>query len=116
MTQHRFDFDPPFCEKDKEVKNWVEQHNQQVITSARTATIPLGSLLSALDGGEAKSNAVYLLRGVLSQHLRKSTGSGASRFKRGFLQALRGEICMKKTSQDPAFTLRDVLIKLHTTP
>jgi len=112
MTQHSFDFSPRPNEEAKEIQKWVERHNQQAIMASRTSSIPPGSLLGAIDRREAKSNAVYLLRGVLAQHLRRSAGSGALRSQ--FLQALRGEMAIKKTAQDPALTLRHILIKAQT--
>lgn len=111
MTQYHFDFPLKSDEEAKEIQKWVEQHNQQVIRTARTSSIPPGSLLGALDRREAKSSVVYLLRSVLSQYLRKSTGSGLLSFKKGFLQALRAEMAVKKTARDPAFMLRHILIK-----
>jgi hypothetical protein len=111
MTQHSFDFTPPPKENAKEIQNWVDQHNHQVMGAAQTTSASLGSLLSALNGSEAKANAVYLIRGVLGQILRKNSGPGAHVFRRGFMLALRAEIKMKKSSQDPALALRDVLIK-----
>lgn len=115
MKQHSFDFAPLPIEGSKETQQWVDHHNQQVTAAARIPSIPPSSLLSAIDGTEAKSNAVYLLRGVLSQILRKSSSAGTPIFKRQFLQGLRAEIQIKKTSQDPAFSLRNVLISTHPT-
>jgi hypothetical protein len=111
MTQHLFDFDPKPTEEAKEIQKWVEQHNQQVMIAARTFSIPPGSLLGAVDRAGAKANAVYLLRGILSQYLRNSMRPGSFPSKAGFLHALHGEMAVKKTSQDPAFTLRNILIK-----
>ena len=116
MTQYHFDFPLKRDEEAKETQKWVEQHNQQVIMAARTSSLPPGSLLSAIDRREAKTNAVYLLRGVVNQHLRKSTASGLLSFKKGFLQALRGEIAVKKTAQDPAFMLRHIFLKTRPAP
>jgi hypothetical protein len=115
MSQHSFDFAPPVNEATKEIQRWVEQHNQQVASSSQTIQFGPGSLLSALDSREAKANAIYLLRTSISQCLRKSMVPGIVPFKRGYMQALRGEILTKKSSQDPAFTVRNILIKLHTT-
>jgi hypothetical protein len=114
MSQTSFDFAPKPNEEAKEIQLWVERHNQQVMAAARSSSLPPGSLLSALDGTEAKANAVYLLRGVLGNNLRKSMGSGQLSPKSGFLQALRGEIAVKKSTQDPALTIRNILIKAHT--
>lgn len=116
MTQHHFDFLPPPDTASKEIQKWVEQHNQQVIAAARTASSVPGSLLSALDAREAKANAVYLLRSVLGQQLRRSLGAGGTSsflLRKGFLQALKAEINVKKTSQDPAPTVRHVLVRTH---
>jgi hypothetical protein len=112
MTQNCFDFSPKPNEEAKNIQEWVEKHNQKVIMAARAPSIPPGSLLGAIDRGEAKANAVYLLRGVLSQCLRKSMGPGEVT-KKAFLEALRGEISVKKTTRDAAFALRDILIKTH---
>ena len=112
MTQHSFDFAPPPRENDQEIQKWMEKHNQQVASAARIAPASSGSLMSALNRTEAKSNAVYLLRGSLSQILRKSMGPGMHSSKRGFLKAIRGEMAMKKSPQDPAFILRDILMKM----
>ena len=112
MTQHSFDFALQPRENDQEIQKLMEKHNQQVLIAARTSTISSGSLMSALDRSEAKSNAVYLLRGALGQILRKSMGSGMHPSKRGFLKAIRAEMTMKKSPQDPAFTLRDILMKM----
>lgn len=115
MTQQSFDFIPPVNETAKEIQRWVEQHNQQVVSSSQAIQYNPGSLLSALDSREAKANAIYLLRTAISQCLRKSTVPGIVPFKRGYMQALRGEILVKKSSQDPAATIRNILIKIHTT-
>ena len=113
MTQHSFDFASKPNQEAKDIQEWVEKHNQKVIMAARVPSLPPGSLLGAIDRGEAKANAVYFLRGVLSQYLRKSMGPGETA-KAAFLQALRAEISVKKTTEDAAFTLRDILIKTHT--
>lgn len=113
MTQQSFDFTPQPNESDTEIRKWVEHHNQQVIVASQNVNVSPGSLLSALGSGEARANAVYLLRTVLGQHLRKSMVPGIVPFKRGFLQALRGEMTIKKTSQDPTYTIRNILIKMH---
>ena len=113
MTQQSLDFAPILREHDQEIHTWVNQHNQKVAAAARTATHTSGSLLVALDASDAKQNAVYLLRGVLGQVLRKSMGAPASPSKRLFLKALRAEISMKRSSQDSVFTLRDVLMKTN---
>jgi hypothetical protein len=115
MTQQSFDFETHTDENDKEIQRWVEQHNQQVMLASGTPKISPGSLLSALDGSEAKANSVYLLRTVLGQCLRKSMVPGVVPFKRAFMQALLGEISVKKSSQDPCFTIRNILVKTHTT-
>lgn len=115
MTQNSFDFLLQPSQEAKETQKWMEHHNQQVAAQAHTSSVPPGSLLGAINGGEAKSNAVYLLRGVLNQQLRKSMGSKSSSLKRGFLQALRGEMSVKRTNQDPAYTVRDILIKMQLT-
>lgn len=114
MTQQRFDFAPPPHEEAKDIQKWVEQHNQQAIIASQIPNTSPGSLLSALDKGEAKANAVYLLRGILGQCLRRAIPLEASSFKKGFLQALRGEMAIKKTNQDPTLILRDILIKIHS--
>lgn len=113
MTQTSFDFILQQSQEAKEIQKWMEHHNQQIAAQAHTSTTPPGSLLGAINGGEAKSNAVYLLRGVLSQQLRRSMGSKSLFLKKGFLQALKGEMSVKKTNQDPAYTVRDVLIKMQ---
>lgn len=41
-------------------------------------------------------------------------GSGTVSCKVAFLQAMKGEMAVKKTSRDPALTLRDILIKMRT--
>lgn len=115
MTQQSFDFAAPSNENAKEIQRWVEQHNQQVMVASGVPNISPGSLLSALDGNEARVNSVYLLRTVLGQCLRKSMVPGVVPFKRGFMQALRGEISIKKSSQDPTLTIRNILVKIHTT-
>jgi hypothetical protein len=115
MTQHSFDFTTQINEKDKEIQRWVEQHNQQVVAAAQMPQVSPGTLLSALDGNEAKANSVYMMRTVLGQCLRKSLVPGVIPFKRRFIQVLRGEITIKKSSQDPAFAIRNVLVKLHST-
>ena len=112
MTQQRFDFASPPNEEAKDIQKWVEHHNQQTMMAAQVPSSPPGSLLSALDEREARVNAVYLLRGILGQCLRKSMLPKASSFKQGFLQALGGEIAIKKTNRDPALILRDILIKM----
>lgn len=111
MTQNSFDFISQPNQEAKEIQKWVERHNQQVIAQASTPSTPPGSLLGAIHGGEAKSNAVYLLRGVLGQQLRKSMGSTSLNLKKGFLQALKGEMTLKKTNQDSAQILRNILVK-----
>jgi|GEM_PF-2338857 len=113
MTQTSFDFMSQPSQEAKEIQKWMENHNQQVIAQASTISTPPGSLLGALNGSEAKSNAVYLLRGVLGHQLRKSMGSSSFTLKKTFLQALKGEIVVKKTSQDIAQTIRNVLIKMQ---
>jgi hypothetical protein len=113
MTQASFDFISQPNREAKEIQKWVEYHNQQVIAQASTSSAPPGSLLGAINGGEAKSNAVYLLRGVLGQQLRKSMGSSSLSLKKGFVQALKGEITLKKTNQDTAQIVRDILIKMQ---
>lgn len=113
MTQTSFDFLLQPNQEAKEIQKWVEHHNQQVIAQVSSTSKPPGSLLSAINGGEATSNAVYLLRGVLGQQLRKSMGSSSSFLKKGFLQALNGEITLKKTNQDTAQIVRDILIKMQ---
>jgi hypothetical protein len=115
MTQSSFDFAQTPNLEAQEIQKWVEKHNHEVISAARAPTAPPGSLLGAIDSADAKANAVYLLRGVLGQILRKSMGAGPSPFKRAFLQTLRAEISVKKTSQDPALILRDILLKAYTT-
>ena len=112
MTQHSFDFAPQPRENDQEIQKWMEKHNQQVASAVRTSPASSGSLMSALDRSEAKSNAVYLLRGALGQILRKSMGPGMHSSKRGFMKAIRAEMTIKKSSQDPAFILRDILMKM----
>ena len=67
MTQHSFDFGSKPDEEAKHIQEWVEKHNQKVIMSARVPSLPPGSLLGAVDRGEAKAKAVCFLRGVLSQ-------------------------------------------------
>lgn len=114
MTQSSFDFAPLANKEAEETQKWVDQHNQQVIKLAQTSFIPPGSLLGALDATEAKTNAVYLLRGVLGQTLRKSMGPNTLSFKKGFLQSLKAEMSIKKTSRNSALTLRDILIKTHS--
>lgn len=113
MTQASFDFIPQPNQEAKEIQKWVESHNKQIITQANTVNIPPGSLLGALNESETRSNAVYLLRGVLSQQLRKSMGSSSFVLKKTFLQSLKGEMVVKKTSQDIAQTVRNVLIKMQ---
>ena len=113
MTQTSFDFVLQPSQEAKEIQKWVEHHNQQVVAQAHTSSTPPGSLLGAIHGGEAKSNAVYLLRGVLGQHLRRSMGSRSLFLKKAFLQALMGEMSVKRTNQDPTHTVRDVLIKMQ---
>lgn len=113
MTQISFDFTLQPNQEAKEIQKWVENHNQQVITQASVASTPPGSLLSTLNKSEARSNAVYLLRGVLSQQLRKSVGSSSFALKKTFLHSLKGEMIIKKTSQDIAQTIRNVLIKIQ---
>lgn len=115
MTQHSFDFINPASENNKEIQRWVDQHNQQVIAASQSPNVSPGTLLSALDSHEAKANSVYLLRTILGQTLRKSLVPGIIPFKRGFVQALRGEISIKKSSQDPTYIIRNILIKLHPT-
>jgi hypothetical protein len=112
MTQYSFDFAPPPTQEAQEIEKWVEKHNQQVIAAARTPTFPPGSLASALDARETKANAVYMLRGILSQLLRGSAGIGPSPSKGGFVKALRGEIVLKNANQDPAFIVRNLLIRM----
>jgi hypothetical protein len=113
MTQTHFDFVSQPNQEAKEIQKWVERHNQQVIAQASIPSTPPGSLLGAINEAEAKSNAVYLLRGVLGQQLRKSMGSSSSSLKKGFLQALKGEITLKKSNQDTAQIVRDILIKMQ---
>ena len=112
MTQYSFDFAPSPTQEAQEIEKWVEKHNQQVMAAARAPTFPPGSLLGALDAREAKANAVYMLRGILSQHLKRSAGSSGPPSKKGFLKALRGEIVLKNSSQDPAFIVRNLLIHM----
>lgn len=119
MTQHSFDFASEVNRKveedhKEEIQKWVTKHNQQVAIAARTPNVPVGSLLGAIDQAEAKANAVYLLRGVISQVLRKSMGSESFPSRRKFIQSLRAEMSIKKTSHNPAFSLRDILIKVHS--
>jgi hypothetical protein len=113
MTQTSFDFLLQPSPEAKEIQKWVEHHNQQVIAQTHSASKPPGSLLSAINEGEAASNAVYLLRGVLGQQLRKSMGSSSLFLKKSFLQALKGEITLKKTNQDTALIVRDIMIKVQ---
>jgi hypothetical protein len=114
MTQSSFDFASPPNKEAEEIQKWVEKHNQQIIRSAHVSSVPPGSLLGAIDGAEARANTVYLLRGVMGQILRKSIGSGPVSFKKGFLQSLRAEMSIKKSSRNSALTLRDILIKMHS--
>jgi len=114
MTQQNFNFIPHRDENDQETKRWMEHHNQQVIAASRSPNISPGSLLSALDKNDAKANSVYLLRTVLGQCLRKSMVPGAVPFKQGFMQALRGEMSIKTSSQNSTYTIRNVLVKTHS--
>jgi hypothetical protein len=116
MTQHSFDFSRSPDLEAQEIKKWVEKHNHQVIAAAQTPTFPPGSMLGALDAREVKANAVYMLRGILSQHLRRSLGGASSPFKREFMKALRGEIVLKNSNQDPAFIIRNHLMHLPRHP
>jgi len=111
--QCSFDFAVKPDETAKDIQKWVEQHNQKTSLAAQASNMPPGSLLNVLDRKETKVNAVYLLRGLLNQSLRKSIGPSAPSFKRSFLKILQGEIAVKKTPQDPTFTLRDILIKTY---
>ena len=113
MTQTSFDFVSQPNQEVKEIQKWVERHNQQVIAQASSSSTPPGSLLSAINGGEAKSNAVYLLRSVLGQQLRKSMSSSSLNLKKGFVQTLKREIALKKTNQDIVQIVRDILIKMQ---
>ena len=112
MTQYSFDFTPLPTKEAQEIGKWVEMHNQQVTAAARApAFAPAGSLLGALDAREAKANAVYMLRGILSQYLKRSAGSGAFLSRKGFVKALRAEIVLKNSHQDPAFIVRNLLMR-----
>ena len=113
MTQSSFDFLLQPTQEAKEIQKWVEHHNQQVMAQLHTTSKPPGSLLSAINEREATSNAVYLLRGVLSQQLRKSMGSSSLFLKKSFLQALKGEMTLKKSNLDTAQIIRDILIKVQ---
>ena len=111
MTQCSFDFTPPPTKEAQEIGKWVEMHNQQVTAAARAPAFAPGSLLGALDAREAKANAVYMLRGILSQYLKRSAGSGAFLSRKGFVKALRAEIVLKNSHQDPAFIVRNLLMR-----
>jgi hypothetical protein len=110
MTQCSFDFFHSPDLEAQEIEKWVQSHNQQAVAAAHTPAFPPGSLLDALDAREVKANAVYMLRGILSQHLRRSLGSGPSPFKREFMKSLRGEVVLKNSKQDPAFIIRNLLM------
>lgn len=114
MTQTSFDFATQPNQEAKEIQKWVEHHNQQINAQANTLSTPPGSFLSAINRGDTKLNAVYLLRGVLGQQLRKSMGSNSINLKKGFLQGLKAEMLIKKTNRDTAQIVRDILIKMQT--
>ncbi|MBM3468390.1 MAG: hypothetical protein FJX71_03040 [Alphaproteobacteria bacterium] len=112
MSQNSFDFDLKPDPHTQETQKWVERHNQQVLAAEKTPAIPPGSLLAALDGKEAKANAVYLLRGLQGMCLRKSGQPHAS-FRAKFLHALQGEMSLKTTTQDLALIVRHTLLKIR---
>ncbi len=71
------------------------------------------TVLTGLDETEVKNTSVYLLRGLLSQTMKKSVGIdlNAHAQRQNFVSILSQEIALKNTGLDSVFLVRDALLK-----
>ena len=90
------------------------QQSSALPMSAPASRFVPTTLQTGLDQTALKNTAVLLLRGLLSQNLRKGLAPdhNSQKARCKFMHTLTQEIKLKKSGADPVYLLRDCLMRL----